>query len=111
MAIVERHTTPDGLLNFVVDVTDGDWSVGFEGVSDHTHGDILAGLHGGTPESAVRAYVDDVVGSRRVIVISRIDGLIHSAWVTEDPACDEMTCAYPNETIEKRYWNGRLAAE
>lgn len=110
MAIVERHTTPDGLLNFFVDLTDGDWSIGFDSVPAHTHGDVLAAMNGGSPESAVRKYVDDVVGSRRVIVISRIDGVIREAWVTDDPARDEMKYALPNETIEKRYWNGQTAA-
>ena len=42
MAIVERHTSPDGLLELIVDrADDGDWTVGFDGFAWHTHGDIL----------------------------------------------------------------------
>jgi len=107
MAITERHLTPDGLLQLIVDrADDGDWSVGFDGLSRHTHGDLLTYEYGGSPESAIRAFVDDVLVSRRVIVISRIDGAICDAWVTDDPSFDEMKYANPNETIEKRLWNG-----
>ena len=111
MAIVERHASPDGLLHLIVDrADDGDWSVGFEGFAWHTHGDILTYEYGGSPDTAVRSFVDDIISSRRVIVISRIDGRIRLAWVTDDPSNDEMKYAFPNETIEKRLWNGRQAA-
>ena len=74
MAIVERHTSPDSLLELVVDrADDGDWTIGLTGFAPHTHGDILTWQYGGTPESAVRAYIKDVLASRRVIVISRIN--------------------------------------
>jgi hypothetical protein len=110
MAIVERHTSPDGLLELVVDrAEDGDWTIGLTGFAPHTHGDILTSEYGGTPESAVRAYVDDVLASQRVIVISRVDGKLRNAWITDDPARDEMRYAEPGETIEKRFWNGRPA--
>ena len=32
---------------------------------------------------------------------------MHDVWITDDPSHDEMKYAYPNETIEKRYWNGQ----
>ena len=41
MTILERHTSPDNLLHLVVDFTDGDWTIGFEGCAWHTHGDLL----------------------------------------------------------------------
>ena len=112
MAIIERHLSPDGLLHLVVDrADDGDWSVGFEGFAWHTHGDILEWSgYDGTPEDRVRAFVDDIIASRRVIVISRVDGKVRDAWVTDDPTHNELKYAEPNETIEKRLWNGQLAA-
>ncbi len=82
-------------------------TIGLTGSAPHTHGDILTSEYGGTPESAVRAYVDDVLASRRVIVISRVNGKLREAWITDDPARDEMRYAEPGETIEKRFWNGR----
>jgi hypothetical protein len=39
-----------------------------------------------------------------VIVISRIDGKIRDAWVTDHPTHDDLKYAEPNETIEKRLW-------
>ena len=111
MAVVERHTSPDGLLQLIVDrADDGDWSVGLDGFAWHTHGDLLAHDYGGSPDTAVRSFVDDIISSRRVIVISRIDGRIRDAWITDDPSFDEMKYADPNETIEKRLWSGQQAA-
>lgn len=108
MAIVERHTSADGLLHLVVDLTDGDWSIGFEEGAWHTHGDILAATgYGDSPETATRAFVDEILGDRCVIVISRLDGVIDAAWVTDNPDADETKYAAPNETIEKRFWSGK----
>ena len=108
MPIVERHTSPDGVLQLIVDVADdGDWQVGFEGFPWHTHGDLLAAEYGGSPGSAVRAFVEDILASRRVIVVSRIDGKTQDVWVTDDPSQDDLKYACPSETIEKRFWNCR----
>jgi hypothetical protein len=107
MAIVERYTSPDGLLELLVDLTAGDWTIGFAGIPGHTHGDFLAKTRGGTVESAVRDFIDDVINSRGVIVITRIDGKIRAVDVPDDPTGDYTKYAVPNETIEKRYWNGR----
>lgn len=106
MNILERHMSQDGLLKLIVDFRDGDWTVGFEDLPWHTHGDILTHEYGGTPEEAVRAFVDDILASRRVIVISRIDNRVDGAWVTDSPCGDELKYAAANETIEKRFWNG-----
>lgn len=108
MAIVEHHTSPDGLLQLLVDHSDDcDWTVGFQGFAWHTHGDIFhwSGYEG-TPEQRVREFVDDIVASRRVIVIATLDEKIRDIWVTDDPDKNEMKYAPPNETIEKRFWNG-----
>ena len=110
MAIVERHTSPDGLLQLIVDrADDGDWTVGFDGFAWHTHGILNWSGYAGTPEERARAFVDDIVASRLVIVISRVDGNVRDAWVTDDPTHDELKYAEPNETIEKRLWNGQAA--
>lgn len=107
MAIVERHVSPDGLLRLIVECDDDDWAVGFEGFAWHTHGDLLEPFgYAGTVEQRVRAFVDDIVASRWVIVVSRLDGMLHDAWVTDDPTRNELKYAEPNETIEKRLWNG-----
>lgn len=111
MAIVECHISPDGLLRLIVDrAEDGDWTIGFAGFAWHTHGDMLIHEYGGTPDTAVRAFVDAVISSQRVIVISRLHGKICNVWVTDDPAYDEMKYADPDETIEKRDWSGQPAA-
>jgi hypothetical protein len=34
----------------------------------------------------VQAFVEDVIASRRVIVVSRVDGVIRDAWMTDDPS-------------------------
>jgi hypothetical protein len=109
MAIVERHVSPDGLLTLAVDhAEDGDWTVGFLEFAWHTHGDILEWSgYPGTPAERVRAFVDDVIASRRVIVVSRVDGTVRNAYVTDDPTYDDLKYAEPNETVEKRLWDGR----
>jgi hypothetical protein len=117
MAIVERHTTLDGLLELIVDLTDGNWTIGFASgrvasgqFLGHTHGDILAEFNGGSPESATRAYVDDVIMSRRVIVVSRIAGQVRDAWVEDDNnEAGEIAELDPDKMIEKRFWNGKPA--
>lgn len=111
LAIVERHLSPDGLLLLIVErADDGDWSVGFDGYSWHTHGDLLAFEYGGLPDAAVRAFVNDIITSQRVVVISRLDGTFNDVWITDDPCRDEMKYAEAKETIEKRYWNGEQFA-
>ena len=110
MAIVERHKSSSELPDLIVDVTENDWSIGFDGGTWHTHGDILDWSgYAGTREERVRAFVDDVIASRRVIVLSRVNGEVRDAWITDDPSYDEMKYAEPNETIEKRLWNGQAA--
>jgi hypothetical protein len=103
MAIIERYQSPDGLLKLLVDFTADDWSIGFAGVAGHTHGDILAAVEGGSPESATKAYVKDILASKRMIVIRRINGNIHDAWIADGPNDDLMKYAGPNETIKRAF--------
>ncbi len=111
MAIVERHTSPDGLLDLIVDLTDGDWLIGFDKLAWHTHGDLLqASGYAGTPEEATRRFVGDILTSRCVIVLCRIDGRLHDVWITDDPDSDQTKYTAENETIEKRLWSGERVA-
>ena len=117
MAIVERHTSPDGLMVLLVDLTGGDWTVGFDGSAWHTHGDILnAWGYDGTPEACTRAFVDEIVQSRRVIAVVRTEGEVSDVTVPDDFTDRPLSKSFaeytpPNETVEFRYWNGQPAAE
>ena len=113
MAIVERHETVDRSLRLIVDLTDGDWSIGFDGFPWHTHGDILeAWGYCGTPEVMVRSFVQDIISSRKPICVYRTDGRITDVVILSD--YDFMSETPSNfspldETIETRYWDGRPA--
>jgi hypothetical protein len=117
MAIVERHTSPDGSMTLFVDLTASDWTVGFDGYVWHTHGDILdAWGYDGAPEARTRAFVDDITKSRRVIVVVRTDGKVSDISVPDGlvdrPLSKSFAMYAPaNETAEFRYWNGQSAAE
>src|SRR4051812_11842874 len=117
MAIIERHTSPDDSMVLLVDLTGGDWTIGFDGFAWHTHGDILdAWGYEGAPEARMRAFVDDIVQSRRVIALVRIDGNVREIRVPADLADRPLSKSFgkyaaPNETAEFRYWNGQPAAE
>ena len=110
MSLVEEHRTPDGLLLFVVErADDGDLSLGFDGSSPHTHGDILAALSGLPIEAAVRQYIDALLSGQSVIAVSRVGGVVREAWVADPPyEADQYTP--PEETIEFRRWDGSAVA-
>src|SRR5690606_1014069 len=109
MGEVERHVSPDGMLTLVVwREEDGDLIIGFDGYPWHTHGDILAGLYGGSPEDATRAFVDALLANETVIVVGRRSGEIHDFWYTDDPdeeRVDLEKYGEPDETKEMRYWD------
>src|SRR5262249_49437046 len=115
--LIERHTSPDKFVDLVVFQRQDDWIVGFvrpgsdatvsgSGWSWHTHGDILVHQYGGTPESATKSFVADVLSSNRVMVIFRVDGVVQDITVTNEPDEDDLKYASANETVEKRFWNG-----
>lgn len=109
MSIIEEHRTPDGLLRFIVERSDdGDLSLGFEGFSAHTHGDILAELSGLSIDEAVRDYIDALLSGKSFICIARVGGQIRDVWVTDDPRPDKYKP--DDETMEFRYWDGRAVA-
>lgn len=115
MAIVERHQSPDGLLTLIVDCSNGDWSIGFEGYPFHTHGDILSAWgYAGSPEQATRSFVADILESRRPIVVWRLNGKIRDFDVPievnpAELAADLARDGVAGETVEVRYWDGRAA--
>lgn len=99
------HVSPDGELRFLVRSPDGDITMGFDGFSWHTHGDILAALSSGTPEEAARRFVADLLSNRLIIALSKADGRVRDVWITDDPA-EALRSCQGGETIAFRLWNG-----
>ena len=110
MVIAASHISPDGLLRLVVDHTDGDITVGFIGYEWHTHGDVLLESSGGRNiAQAVDDFVSGIVGSRRILAVRKLSGVIADVWPTDDPADDInglRRYGAPDETIEFRLWDG-----
>lgn len=115
MAIVERHVSPDQQLTLYVDVSAGDWTIGFDGFQWHTHGDILCGWgFNDTPEKATRRFVDEILASRMEICVHRVDGIVTDVSVPslhDDRPLQAAHAEYAtaNETIDVRYWDCRAA--
>ena len=107
--LIEEHRSPDGLLTFKVGrEDDGDYCLGFDGYSWHTHADILASQSRLGEAEAVRQFVGDLVGGRAIIAIARVDGKIRDIWIADAPVPDKYKP--DDETIEFRYWDGRPVA-
>lgn len=99
MQVVEEHRSPDGLLKLVVwRDPDGDITVGFDGFSWHTHADILAGLSDLPDDAAVREFVDDTLGGRLIIAVSRVGDIIRNVWVTDTAEADK----YKPESLSEK---------
>lgn len=104
-------------MELLVDSTGGAWTIGFDGYPWHTHEDILnAWGYGGPPEARARAFVDDILRSRRVIAVVRINGKVSDIIVPDDLVDRPLSKSFgkyapPNETTELRYWNGQPAEE
>lgn len=104
--IIEHHLSPDGFLKLIVCAEpSGDISVGFDGFSWHTHGDVLASTSGLTQDQALRRFVDDIVCGRTIIAVSRLEGEVRDVWPTEDPE-RELRHVQADEMIEFRCWDG-----
>jgi hypothetical protein len=104
---IERHTSPDGLLTLVV-YRDNDHGtlIALDDFPWRTHGDLLAPEYGESPEAATRAFVDMILSCQLVIVISRAGSEVWDISITDDPDYDDEKYAAPDETIEKRFWDG-----
>ena len=106
MSSLQRYTSPDRLLTFIVQRdSDGDISLGFEGCSWHTHADILATLSGLPQDQALAQFLHDLFSNVSIIATLRIDGGLQDTWITEDPRSDGKYQA-KNETLEFRTWDG-----
>lgn len=98
-------------MRFVVATDDdGDVALGFDGYPWHTHADILAAVAGVVETDAVEQFVQDLLGNRAVIAISRVGGVIRDVWVTDDPSA-EFRHLTEGESIELRLWHGKINLE
>jgi hypothetical protein len=105
MVVDADYVSPDGALRFIVRSPDGDVTMGFDGFSWHTHGDILAALSGQSAEKATERFIADLISSRLTIAISKVDGVIQDVWITDNPAGEFLYCS-PEEVIDFRLWDG-----
>ena len=109
--IRKLHTSPDGVLTFVVEtLDDGDVLLGFAQSQWHTHAHFLVPDWGETEPEAMKAYTDVLLAGTSVIGILRKNGSIVCTWIVEDAAVEvEMVGA--DETLEMRHWDGRPATK
>jgi hypothetical protein len=105
MKIIAEYVSPDDQLRFVVQEDEQDISLGFEGYPWHTHADMLASTFGTSEALAVSRFVDDLLGDRCIIAVSRIGGTIRDVWITTDPRSD-LRHGSDDEILELRYWSG-----
>ena len=105
MNIIGEYVSPDDRLRFVVEQDGQDIALGFEGFSWHTHADMLASAFGTSEAPAIDQFVDDLLGDRCIIAVSRIGGTIRDVWITTDPRSD-LRYASDDEVLEFRYWSG-----
>lgn len=105
----EEHSSPDGKFRLLVRREPGDSTVGFDGYSWHTHGDVIAGElwlaaeaeH--TPEAATRRFVRDILaGVIPIVVLWRGDQIV-DVWATYLP---ETRAPDADERLEFRLWDG-----
>ena len=108
--MVERYTSPDGLLQLVLVESAGDCTVGFRGGSWRADGDALVGeyellgVSGLTALEAVRRFVDEVLNDQIQMVIATTPGGAPDLWPTWDPQ-RTIERAQPNEQLQLRTWN------
>ena len=107
MNIIGEYVSPDDQLRFVLEKDEQDISLGFEGYPWHTHADMLASTLGTSQALAVDRFVEDLLGDRRIIAVSRIGGKIRDVWITTDPWSD-LRYGSDDEVLEFRYWSGAL---
>ena len=105
MKVMEQHSTPNGLLKFVVEDYGNDLAMGFEGYPWHTHPECLPSFSKSNPQEAVRQFVAELLSDQKVIGIVRKSGKIVDAWVADVPERDKYKPA--DEEIEFRYWSGQ----
>lgn len=108
MEIIEEHSSVDRLLRLIVSRdANGDISIGFDGYTWHTYGDILESLSGLPQNDAIREFVDRIINDVQIIVVSRLNGKISEVWPTDDPK-NELKHKSPEESLEFRRWSGEI---
>ena len=107
----QEHISPDGELRLLIVHEENDFTIGFDGYSWHTHGDVIAGelqLVGEPPlpaDEAVKRFVTDLVADRVAICIYRTNGRIDDIAATYVPAGDDPYVG-PGESVAIRTWSG-----
>jgi hypothetical protein len=112
--IIERHTSPDGLLKLIIDLYEDenlkDFSIGLEEFDSHTHGDLLAESRNLPEKEAIRRFVDEILNDRQIFVVSRIDKKIRNVWwITDDDIESQLKYKSDEEELEFRFWSGKSA--
>ena len=110
----QEHTSPDMQLRLLVTAPDGDVTIGFANCPTHTHGSILAELTQCDEATAVERFVSDIVESKAVIAVWRIEGRLRDVWLPEheghklrDVVANLRIFGESGETVEFRLWNGK----
>ncbi|WP_439499038.1 hypothetical protein [Bosea sp. (in: a-proteobacteria)] len=108
MAHEEQHVSPDGLLRLrVLFADDGEVTIGFDGFRWHTHGELLTGDYGSTPEQAARAFVKAILAGSEVIELFMDSGRLIDVSIREKPLLADAEIL-PGEEILLRYWDGTI---
>jgi len=68
---------------------------------------LAAGTGYSLKEEAVRQMVNELIGNRVSTAIARVDNCIRDVWIAD--AAVPGKYKPENETIELRYWDGRVA--
>jgi hypothetical protein len=101
--VLDRRTSPDGVLHFRVErYDDGRLAFGFEESDWHQHSDMFD-ARGRTPEQVAMAFADDLVSDRLVIVHGKGDD---NYWVL-DAIEQELEYYGAYALLEFRFWSGR----
>jgi hypothetical protein len=106
----QRYRTPDGTLELLVIREDGDISVGFDGFTWHTHGDVLVGEYAllgevaDTPEQALERFLHDLQSDDATIVIYRKGSTVQDVCVSLSEPEDDKYMG-PDESRELRSWS------
>ena len=100
--VLDRRTSPDGLLHIRIErYDDGSLAFGFEESDWHQHPDMFD-AKGRTPEQVAWAFADDLVNDRLVIVHNRQEDRY---WVLDTIEYEpELSGTYA--PLEFRYWSG-----
>lgn len=107
---VESYRSPDDQLELAVERDEsGDLTIHFVGYAWHTHGDILASLNGGTPESATRDFVRRILGDELAIAVCYRASQVADVFPAENPEeeiVDFTKYAESGESVRFRLWGG-----